>query len=159
MPILTKVVMKPESWNEWFSMVQHILADTRCTCGVEVNGSDLRGVVGYKEVAVNCREHSHQRQWLNAQSDSQWEKGTHCGCLGEKHDTHDKQGHREEERILGDNIRNITPEELQIAIEEGVAHPCDTKDRNHGIHTRTKDVATDDMLHIGLAYNKNQGSY
>ena len=119
----------------------------RGSSGVEVDSRYLRGVVGYKEVTVDSREHGHQRQWLYAQSDSQREKGAHSGSLGEKHDAHNKQGHREEERILGDDIRNITLEELQIAIKECVAHPCDTKDRNHGIHTRTKDVATGDFFH------------
>ena len=50
-------------------------------------------------------------------------------------------------------------EELDIAIKEGVAHPCDTEDGDHGIHTRTKDVATGDFIHTRLADNQNQGSH
>ena len=74
-------------------MVQHIAAYMRCASGIEVNSCYLRGVVGYKEVTVNSREHSHQGQWLYTQTDSQREKGAHSGSLGEKHDTHNKQGH------------------------------------------------------------------
>ena len=50
-------------------------------------------------------------------------------------------------------------EELDITIKEGVAHPSDTKDRDHGIHTRTEDIAANGLLHTGLAHNQNQGSY
>ena len=60
---------------------------------------------------------------------------------------------------MGDDICDMALEELDIAIKEGVAHPCDTEDGDHGIHTRTKDVATGDFIHTRLADNQNQGSH
>ena len=60
---------------------------------------------------------------------------------------------------MGDDAGDVALEELQVAVEEGVAHPCDAEDGYHGIHACREDVAIDSCLHVGLAYEQYQGRY
>ena len=49
--------------------------------------------------------------------------------------------------------------ECQVAIKEGVAHPCNTEYRHHGVHAGTKHVALHGIVHISLANHQYQRSH
>ena len=94
---------------------------------VEVDGCDGGWVVRQEEVAVDSREHGNECQWRDAQAYAQRIECAHRSGLREQHDSHDKEGNGKEERILGDNVGNVTLEEFQVAVEESVAHPCNAE--------------------------------
>ena len=51
----------------------------------------------------------------------------------------------------------MTLEEFQIAVEEGVAHPCNTEDGYQGVDARSKYVALYGILHVGLTNKQDEG--
>ena len=138
-------------------MVDHVLANARRSGTVEVDGSHLGGVVGDEEIAVDGGEHGHQCQRRDAKGYAQGIEGAHGGSLREEHDAHEEQGDGEEEGILRDDVGDTVLEELDVAVEERVAHPGNTEDAHHGIHTGAEDVALHGIAHLGFTYNENEG--
>ena len=47
-------------------------------------------------------------------------------------------------------------EEIQIAVEERIAHPCYAEYRHHGIHAGAEDIAFDCIVHVCLAHQKDE---
>ena len=133
-------------------MVQHISPNSRRSRAVEVDCRHLCWVVGNEEITVNGREHGHQSQWSYAQTYAQWIECPHCCSLRKQHDRHEKQRHCEEERILSYDASDVTFEERKIAVEERIAHPCDAKNADHGIHSGCKYVAFHGILHLCFAH-------
>ena len=138
-------------------MVDYKPADTRRTRAVEIDGCDGGGVVRQEEVAVDSREHGNECQWRDAQTYAQRIERAHRSGLREQHDRHDEEGNGKEERILGDNVGNVTLEECQVAVEESVAHPCNAEYGNQGVYARSKYVALHGILHVGLAHKQDEG--
>ena len=122
-------------------MVDDKPADTCRTRAVEVDGCDGGGIVRQEEIAVDSREHGNESQWRDAQAYAQRVKSAHRSGLREQHDSHDEEGNGKEERILCDDAGDVTLEEFKVAVEEGVAHPCNTEDGYQSVGARSKYVA------------------
>ena len=137
------------------AMVDDKTTNARSSRTVEIDSCDFGWIVGNEEIAVHSREHSYQCQWRDAQTNAQRIECSYGCCLREEHDRHEEQCYGKEEWILGDNLCNMRFEEFEIAIEERVAHPCNTKNTHHGIHSSTKDIAFDGILYLSFTYKQD----
>ena len=137
-------------------MVDDEASYARRTGSVKVDGSHRSGVVGQEEVAVDSREHGYESQWLYAKTDAERIKGAHGGSLREQHDGHDEEGDGEEEGILRHDGGDVSLEELQVAVKECVAHPCNAEYCHHCVHARAEHVALDGVLHVGFADKEDE---
>ena len=81
-------------------VVEQVLADDGGACAVEVHGSDIRGIVGDKEVTVYRGQYTQQDPAVNAQAISQRQHGNDHGTLGVDEYRHKEEGKSNRPRVL-----------------------------------------------------------
>ena len=137
-------------------MVQQVLTDDGRAGAVEVDGGDIRRVVGDEEIAIYRRQHTQQHYARDAQTVGQRQHRYHHGTLGVDQYRHGKEDQRDSPRIVLDDTFQHRLNLRHIMTEIGVGHPCDTVDSYHGYHTGLPYRTGYGFLGAGLAEDDHQ---
>ena len=139
-------------------MVQDVLANARGAGTVEVDGRYHRRIVRDKEVSVHGREKRNEHHRRHAQGNTQRDDGTHRSRLTIEQDGHDEQGRTEEPRHFGHDTLDGGRQFRNVAVDERVAHPGNTEDGNHRLHTGRENASLSRLDTIRLGENQDEGS-
>ena len=138
-------------------MVEQVLTNDGGARAVEVDRSDIAGIVGDEEVAIDRRQHAEQHGAGDIEGIGQRQHGHHHSALTVDEHRHGKEGEADGPRILADNILEACLQLGHIVGEIGVGQPGNAIDGYHSHHTRLPHRTCHCLLGTGLGKEYHEG--
>ena len=139
-------------------MVDNELADVRRARAVEADAGEVRRVGRQDEVTVRSTVETDDDGGVDAQRQTDRREGNKGRGLGVDQLRNNEQGDSVSPRSGLDDAAQGAFQCIDVSLEEGVCHPRDTEDGEHGGHTGFEDRGRGDLLVVDLAEDEDDGA-